>query len=156
LKVLEDLVKEGYSIGDIPVVDVEAETKEEAGKILLAISSKYQNVTKKGLYDFMQTMDISIEDLKMFEFSELDMKKFEAEYFEKDKSIEPELLITSKLYESYNYVLIYTDNKIDETYLEEFFNLQPHKSYKNRRIGITRVVSFKDFLDALRRRGLSK
>ncbi len=41
LLILEQLLKEGYIINDLPIVDIEAKTKKEAAQILLAINSKY-------------------------------------------------------------------------------------------------------------------
>ena len=39
----KELVKEGYEIDDIPVVEIEAENKKEAGEKLLALNSQYEN-----------------------------------------------------------------------------------------------------------------
>jgi DNA modification methylase len=66
LKALRELIKEGYSIGKIPVADIEAETKEEAGKILLAINSHYQEITEEGLKEFIADFNIDIESLNDF------------------------------------------------------------------------------------------
>ena len=48
LLVLGELLKDGYTIGELPVVDIEAQTKKEAAEILLAINSKYQTITDEG------------------------------------------------------------------------------------------------------------
>ena len=81
LLVLGELLKEGYTIGDLPVVDIEARTKKEAAEILLAINSKYQTITDEGLYQFMNEMDLGIEDLAIFELPDIDFKEFESEFF---------------------------------------------------------------------------
>ncbi|MDI6756424.1 MAG: hypothetical protein QME32_00210, partial [Endomicrobiia bacterium] len=84
LLVLDELLKEGHTIDDLPVVDIEARTKKQAAKILLAINSKYQTVTEEGLYEFMNEMDLDIKDLAMFELPDIDLERFEAGYFEKE------------------------------------------------------------------------
>ena len=81
LLVLGHLLNEGYTIGDLPVVDIEAQTKKEAAEILLAINSKYQTITDEGLYQFMSEMDLKIDDLSIFELPDIDLKDFEADFF---------------------------------------------------------------------------
>jgi len=83
LLVLSLLLQEGYTIGDLPIVDVEAQTKKEAAQILLAINSKYQTITDDGLYEFMNEMEINFKELEMFELPDIDMERFGAEFFEK-------------------------------------------------------------------------
>ncbi|MBI5588075.1 MAG: DNA modification methylase [Deltaproteobacteria bacterium] len=84
LLVLGELLKEGYAIDALPVVDIEAQTKKEAAEILLAINSKYQTITDEGLYQFMNEMDLKIDDLSIFELPDIDFKEFEAEFFSED------------------------------------------------------------------------
>ena len=76
LLVLDDLVKENYTIAEIPVVDIEAKTKKEAAQILLSINSKYQEITEEGLSEFMQIMDLSISELDDVNISDIDMTHF--------------------------------------------------------------------------------
>src|SRR3972149_6788372 len=84
LLVLGEFLKEGYTIGDLPVVDIEAQTKKEAAEILLAINSKYQTITDDGLYQFMHEMDLNLEDLSIFELPDIDFKEFESCFFTDD------------------------------------------------------------------------
>src|SRR3972149_3235450 len=84
LLVLGQLLEEGYAIEDLPVVDIEAQTKKEAAEILLAINSKYQTITDDGLYQFMHEMDLNLEDLSIFELPDIDFKDFEAEFFSEE------------------------------------------------------------------------
>lgn len=81
LLVLGELLKEGYTIDDLPVVDIEARTKREAAEILLAINSKYQTITDEGLYRFMHDMELDVEDLSIFELPDIDLGDFEAGFF---------------------------------------------------------------------------
>lgn len=79
--VLPDLLKEGYTIGDIPVVDIEAETKRKAAKILLALNSRYGVITDEGLYEFMDDMDLNIDDLANIKLPDVDLEGFKGAYF---------------------------------------------------------------------------
>lgn len=90
LLVLGELLKEGYTIDDLPIVDIEARTKKEAAEILLAINSKYQTITDEGLYQFMQDMNLEIGDLAIFELPDIDFKGFEAEFFTEDTEADEE------------------------------------------------------------------
>lgn len=98
LLVLGELLKEGYAIGNLPVVDIEAETKKEAAEILLAINSKFQSITEEGLYEFMSDMDLGIDDLADIELPDIDLEHFEAGYFSISSGVnkEPEKKDTCK------------------------------------------------------------
>ena len=82
LLVLAELLKEGYTIGDLPIVDIEADNKQEAARILLAINSRYQSITDDGLYEFMSSMDLSMDDLADIDLPDIDMKEFNYNFFE--------------------------------------------------------------------------
>lgn len=90
LLVLDDLVKENYTIAEIPVVDIEAKTKKEAAQILLSINSKYQEITEEGLSEFMQIMDLSISELENINITDIDMTHFTETMLDYDP---PETLI---------------------------------------------------------------
>ena len=52
--VIKKMMEEGYTIGDIPVVNIQARNEREAKeKILLAIA-EYGTVTDEGLYEFIE------------------------------------------------------------------------------------------------------
>jgi hypothetical protein len=71
---------------------------------------------------------------------------------EKIKAIEDEPVypIVPVLSEKYDYVIIYATNEIDIAYLDNFFDMEVEKSYKNSRVGIGRVVSFEKFKSKVR------
>lgn len=52
-KAVEELTKEGYDIPEIPYVEVEADTIEDARQKVLEASSSFGEITKKSLTDFM-------------------------------------------------------------------------------------------------------
>jgi 16S rRNA G966 N2-methylase RsmD len=61
-KALSELEKEGYEIGELPIVEIEAKTKQEAKAIVLKISSKYGNITNDTWLNF--TVDLDVEAIK--------------------------------------------------------------------------------------------
>lgn len=64
------------------------------------------------------------------------------EFTEDDNPIYP---IVPVLSEKYNYVVIVAENEIDNAFLENYFELENQKSYKNSKVGIGRVLSFDKF-----------
>ena len=92
LLVLAELLKEGYTIDALPVVDIEAKTKKEAAEILLAINSKYQSVTEEGLQEFMFNMELGLDDLVNIELPDIDLEHFESNFFSENsqENKEPE------------------------------------------------------------------
>lgn len=89
LLVLSELLKDGYSIGHLPIVDIEADTKKQAGEILLAINSKYQTITDQGLYEFMADMEIGVDELGGFAL-DMDLERFGNEYFTENGLTDPD------------------------------------------------------------------
>ena len=95
LLVLGELLKEGYTISDLPVCDIEAATKKEAAQILLAINSKYQTITDEGLYEFMAAMELDMGDLVEIDLPDIDLEEFSNNFFtESSETTEPALLQT--------------------------------------------------------------
>jgi len=72
--------EEGYYIPKLPVSYIEAENKKEAKEKLLACLSEYGNMTPYGLYEFMGE-DIDFSELDNFRLPEIDIDKFESEFF---------------------------------------------------------------------------
>lgn len=58
--------------------------------------------------------------------------------------------ITAKLHESYDYVLISTDNVPDFVFLQTLCGVEPERSYKKTGVGLGRVIPFKRFIQSLR------
>lgn len=82
LNVLKKLLEEGYTIGDIPVVDIQAKDKQEAGELLLALNSRFGKATPEGLYEFINEMGIDVETLLDYDFPDIDIDDFVSEFFE--------------------------------------------------------------------------
>lgn len=71
------LLAEGYTIGDIPVVEIEAENKVCAAEKLLLINSRYAKITDEGLYEFVNEMELDFESL----VGDLDLPDFDMDNF---------------------------------------------------------------------------
>jgi hypothetical protein len=63
---------------------------------------------------------------------------------------EGEFAITSKLHESYDYVLIATTNETEFAFLQNLLGVTPERSYKKTGVGIGRVIPLARALAALR------
>jgi len=69
---LLELEKEGYTIPDLPIVKIEAETAKEAHKIVLDRNSNHGNITQSSFSDFT-SVHFEIEELKQLQIEELNM-----------------------------------------------------------------------------------
>jgi hypothetical protein len=73
---LKGLIDDGYRVGDIPVVEIEASSRKEAAEKLLLVQSKYGQITDEGLVDFVEKFDLDFEsiykDLDLPDIKDLD------------------------------------------------------------------------------------
>lgn len=69
---LLELEQEGYIIPDMPIVEIKAETKKEALKIVLQISSQHGKITQNSLSDFI-SIDFELDQLKDLQIEELEI-----------------------------------------------------------------------------------
>ncbi len=63
---------------------------------------------------------------------------------------EGEFPITAKLHESYDYVLVFTDNESDFVFLQTLCGVETERSYKKTGVGLGRALPFKRFLESIR------
>lgn len=68
---LESLKDDGYTIPDVPFVEIEAESEKEAKEILLTYVSQYADVTNSGLEDFIK--EAGLNALELDTFTNLDL-----------------------------------------------------------------------------------
>lgn len=82
VRALNRLREEGYAIPKLPVALIEADSLEQAKKKLLAAASQYGSVNAEGLYEFLQTSALSLEDvIGNINFPEVDLEKFADEFY---------------------------------------------------------------------------
>lgn len=81
VRTLQAMAQEGISIPKLPVTFIEAKTEKDARKILLSLVSQYGQVTGAGMYEFMSAGDLGMGDLEDFRIPELDLDRFDQEFF---------------------------------------------------------------------------
>ncbi len=75
------MIQDGYQIGKIPIVEIEADSEKEAKQLVLLVSSRYGHVTDEGLYEFISMNELDWEELKTeIDLPEIDLAKFEKGY----------------------------------------------------------------------------
>lgn len=81
---LKELLSEGYTIGPVPVVDIEAVSEKEAAEKLLALNSHFGRITYEGLYEFvnLKEVDLSSDLAGDLSLPDIDMDKWLAGYGE--------------------------------------------------------------------------
>lgn len=118
LRTISQLVeREGYSCPDLPVVYIEARDMKEAKKRILQDVAQYGHIESQGLYEFAQLSEIGLEELKDFDLPNLDLDKFEDDFY-KDP-VEPvtgEIDFSKEIDEKNDYIVLLFNNK------EEFKN----------------------------------
>lgn len=91
VRVLRQLVQDGYQIDKVPVVEVEAKNLDAAKRRVLQDASQYGQIERQGLYEFMTSIDLGVDDLATsFHLPEvsLDMDMFKQEFFIDTKKVE--------------------------------------------------------------------
>ena len=73
---------EGYVLEDnIPVVDIMAENEKEAKQLLLEYNSRYGVITEQGLYEFIETNNLTLDDMPEIELPDINLDKFKDNYY---------------------------------------------------------------------------
>jgi hypothetical protein len=116
IRVISEMLKEGYILkdGKVPFVEIEAKNKKEAKEKILLFASVYGRVTPESLYEFMSLESISIDDIKIdVELPEIDFEKFETEFFDRENV---------RTEESDYYTLMFKFQKDDAAYVQELLH----------------------------------
>lgn len=119
LRTLKAMMGEGFTIGDIPINIVDAEDENEAKKKVLALTSAYGKMESQGLYKFLGETDIDPKEMdKVFEFSEINIDKFNKEYFP-----DGEITTEEEIDDKQEFIIVVTCAD-EESQSEVFENLQ--------------------------------
>jgi len=70
---VEALIKDGHTIKEIPCVEIEADTLEEAKQKTLEVSSQFGDITVDSLKEFSKDFDINFDTIQIGNFSMDDM-----------------------------------------------------------------------------------
>lgn len=84
VKTVQRLVDQGWKIGALPVVMVEAKNLKEAGRRVMQGVAQYGEVTAQGLFDFSKRFDFKAPEIvKSFTIPGFDLKAWQINFFEK-------------------------------------------------------------------------
>ena len=134
-KALLELESEGNIIPKkLPCVTVNAGNIKEAKELLLLASSKYAEMSKSGLFDFVDDLDIDyLKDITSVDFN------FDNILTEKDVLEEMHL----RDFENYDYLVFVFKDYRDYLNVMQLFNVKNVNlgfSNKNKKIGLGRVI----------------
>ncbi len=88
LHVIQQMLKDGWTLpgGKLPVSWVEAKDEKEAKAKVLAATSQYGRMTYEGLYEFIETAGLKINDIvALTRFPEINMERFTSGFYFDDK-----------------------------------------------------------------------
>jgi len=90
--VVRKLMSEGYKLsGKIPVIKINAKNEKQAKKLILLLNSKYQKITKQGLYEFIEESGLDFDELKnQIIIPEINLAYFENEFYKEGAEL-PEM-----------------------------------------------------------------
>lgn len=81
--------QEGYVIPPLPVVIVHAKNEKEARRRILQDASQYGEITRQGLYKFMDEADIGMAEMRdSFRMPDIDFDAFDLEFFKEKFEME--------------------------------------------------------------------
>jgi hypothetical protein len=89
--------EENYIIPPLPVVWIEASSKEEAAKKVLASTSQYGEITPDGLFEFLNNFSLKFEMVQhQFKFPEIDFTQFNQAFYPQTSDVTFKAKIGSK------------------------------------------------------------
>jgi len=139
-KALTSLHIDGYTIPDIPIVEIEAEDFQDAAEKLLQINSRYGKIEKKtGFFD-LYDLDLSLLD-------QVEIPELEDLLGDEQPEEAPEIEFTEELLETHNYIVLYFENEMDWMAVTDMLEIEPTLSLWSRpgtrfiQKGVGRVVN---------------
>lgn len=90
IAVVREMINHGWTIGPIPVVDIEADNKKQAAEYILASNSQFGVMTEDGLYEFASLHEINPDEIAdLLQTPEIDLDHFGLEFYEDEPVKEP-------------------------------------------------------------------
>ncbi len=87
LRTVREMVEhEDYLCPPLPVVPVEADSYEEAKRRVLQGTSQYGQIENQGLYEFIEDVQLNVEELEAFRFPEINLEEFKEEFYSEPES----------------------------------------------------------------------
>lgn len=147
--ILRQLEERGYAILDkLPAEFIDCKSKREAAKLVLIYSSAYATVNKGELHSLIAEYNLDVDSLSEEINLQFSSMMTGGEEGTDEERVEPEYPIVPKFSEKYDYVLVFCKNDIDFTNLCQLLSLETEKSYKNQAVGISRVITFDQFMNS--------
>ena len=84
IKAIKELLEEGYTIDKLPIIEIEAKNKKEAGEKLLLLNSQYASITGDGIRDFIGDFDINLSEF----YPDLELPDIDLELFSVSKKMD--------------------------------------------------------------------
>lgn len=111
-KAVKELKDEGYQFDGIPVVDIEAETLEEAKQKTLEVSSQFGVITEDNFLEFTKDINVDFETIELADIDSNISNNLDSVQNEKGMNIEPliEVIISCETIEEQELIF----NKITE------------------------------------------
>jgi len=153
-RILRQLEERGYKVPEkLPGEFIECKNKAEAAKLVLIFSSFYTEVSKPDLSAFILEHGLNVDQLS----EELNLQfsrglGIDGDEEGSDSRSNPEYPIVPKFSEAYDYVLIFSKNAVDFANLCQVLCLETEKSYKNTAVGVSRVLTYDEFMERWRSR----
>lgn len=85
--VLKDMIADGWVLIDneIPVVEIQADSEQEAKQLILLATSQYGKTNPDALYEFLHAAEIDFEQIKTYlDVPGINLERFEAGYYTPD------------------------------------------------------------------------
>ena len=86
LAVLQEFQKEGYEVPPIPVYELQAESEQDAKKLVLLLNSRYGVIREEGFYEFAGDFDLN-ELSTEIHIPELNLEELDEDSSRKIKNI---------------------------------------------------------------------
>ena len=157
--------KEGYTVPDIPIADVEADSFEQAKKKLMAGVSSFGQVTSAGLYEFLKDNDWEIDYLsESFSVPNIDMESFKDEFFDVNKPKkddvpydDPDIEMSDEVDPRDNYLMVVWDDQAEYEkvvgklgLMRQKQNLSGSNNPKFLKYGIGRIIKADKFFERMK------
>lgn len=97
IKALDELYREGYTIPELPIIEIEAENEREAKKLVLQASSQHGEISQESFDLFIQDLELTELELSELNF-DLEDLKIEGDKDQSEKTNEYSQKIETPIY----------------------------------------------------------
>lgn len=135
LTILEELEKE-----KAPCIEVDLSLEDEK-ELNIRMNKNGGSFDENLLNEFFDKADLIDWGFKEDEFEDITNVDEAVEDIEED----PVYPIVQNMSEKYDYIIIFSENEVDNAYMNSLFEIEKEQSYKKQTIGVGKVVKFEKF-----------